>query len=65
MEIEQKVLNGNTKSKDAYIKFKEKNKDKIKDKISCDVCGGHYVYYSKALHLKSKKHLFCLNKYIE
>jgi len=46
----------------SYIKFKKKNKDKIKEKIICDICGGHYVYYSKSLHKKSKKHIFCLNK---
>ena len=65
MEVEQKILSKKTKSKDVYQKFKEKNKDKVNERICCDVCGGHYVYYSKALHLKSKKHLFCLKKYIE
>ena len=65
MEDEQKILSKKIKSNDDYLKFKEKNKDKIKAKIFCDICGGHYVYYSKSLHLKSKKHLFCIKKYIE
>jgi hypothetical protein len=51
------------KSNKAYLKFKEKHKDKITEKIECDICGGHYVYYSKSLHLRSKKHVFCVNKY--
>ena len=55
----------NKKSKDAYQNFKAKNKEKISERISCSVCGGKYVYYSKSLHLKSKKHKFCAEKYIE
>jgi len=42
--------------------FMEKNKDKIKLKIVCDVCCGSYTYYNKSKHMKSKKHLNLLNK---
>lgn len=42
--------------------FMEKNKDKIKEKIICDVCCGSYSYYNKSKHMKSKKHINLLNK---
>jgi hypothetical protein len=57
------VVDQMKKSNKAYLKFKEKHKDKITEKIECSVCGGHYVYYSKSLHIRSKKHVFCVNKY--
>jgi len=46
--------------KTSYEKFKEKNNDKIKNKIECDVCRFKYTYYSKYNHLKSQKHLNAL-----
>lgn len=49
------------KKKEYYEAFKKKNIDKISNKVNCAICGGNYTYYSKASHLKSKKHLFCEN----
>ena len=41
--------------------FREKHKDKLKEKINCE-CGNHYSYYTKSKHLKTKKHTKFLNK---
>lgn len=40
--------------------FKHKNADKIKEKQTCELCGGHYQYFNKSHHVKSKKHIFVL-----
>jgi len=42
--------------------FLEKNKDKINQKIICDICCGSYSYYNKSKHIKSAKHINLLNK---
>lgn len=38
----------------------ERNKHKYLKKIDCKICGGSYCLYNKNIHLKSKKHLKCL-----
>jgi hypothetical protein len=43
--------------------FMEKNKDKIKEKIICDICCGTYTYFNKSKHFKSSKHIKIMNKY--
>jgi hypothetical protein len=43
-------------------KFIEKNRDRINEKIICDVCCGSYSYYNKSKHMKSLKHVKLLNK---
>jgi hypothetical protein len=45
-------------NKDHFNTFLEKNKDKLKEKQICPVCGGKYVYLNKYHHNKTKKHLF-------
>lgn len=51
----------NTSTK--YVKkFKENNKEKIKEKITCDVCLSTYTYFNKYTHFKTKRHLTFLNK---
>jgi protein-arginine kinase activator protein McsA len=40
-----------------YLKFKEVNKDKIKEKIICPKCNGTYDYFNKSKHEKTKKHI--------
>jgi len=42
--------------------FIEKNKDKVKCQEQCNICNGHYTYYNKSHHMKSKKHLFEIYK---
>ena len=45
--------------KKSYIKyyenFKNKHKDDINKKLSCNICGGSYSYFNKSGHLKTKK----------
>lgn len=62
MEVEntEKVVKYNNKK--YYQNFKEKHKDEIKEKKICDVCGGKYTYFTKAVHIKSKKHKNNINK---
>lgn len=41
-----------------YVKqFKEKNKDKIKEKVQCSVCYSTYTYFNKCKHFKTKRHI--------
>jgi hypothetical protein len=39
-----------------YLEYFEKNKDKLKEKIKCDVCGHEYMKYNKTSHLRTRKH---------
>ena len=41
--------------------FKEKNKDKVKEKIECPICFGTYTYFNKSKHNLSKRHQKFLN----
>ena len=44
-----------SESRKKYLKFVEKNKERIREKIQCE-CGGHYTYFNKSDHNKSIKH---------
>lgn len=67
-DVMDDVLNDikETKTKYNYKKynktFYEKNKDKISEKIICNVCMGSYTYFNKSIHNKSVRHIRCLNK---
>jgi hypothetical protein len=43
--------------KNYLSQFIEKNKDKIKEKQICPICGGSYDYFNKSRHNKTKKHI--------
>lgn len=43
--------------KDHFKKFMNENKDKIKEQMNCDICGGSYTYFNKSHHNKSQRHL--------
>lgn len=46
-----------------YIKkFIEKNKERIKEKTECPICYSTYTYFNKSKHIKTKRHLKCLEK---
>lgn len=40
-----------------FIEFCNKHKDKLMEKIKCDICGGEYTYFTKFNHNKWKKHM--------
>ena len=40
-----------------YETFKYKNKDKIHEKIKCEICGGTFTYFNKYKHNKTQKHI--------
>jgi len=45
------------KDKKAYYQnFKNKHPQEITTRYECEICGGHYTYYTKSSHIKSKKH---------
>ena len=48
--------------KEYYRNFIEKNKEKVKEKVRCPLCGGSYDYFNKSKHIKTKKHQFFLEK---
>ncbi len=52
-EILQKYL---ADKKRYYENFKKKNVFEE----TCELCGGHYNYYSKKKHLQTQKHLKCV-----
>jgi len=54
-EILKKSINNNKK-------FIENNKDKIKEKIECNICKGSYTYFNKSKHNKTKRHVKFINK---
>lgn len=41
--------------RNAANRYMKRNKEKYKERIDCQ-CGGHYTYWNKTRHLKSKKH---------
>lgn len=45
-----------TKSPEYYKKYHKDRYEELHKKHICDVCGGSYNAYSKATHMRSKKH---------
>ena len=43
------------KKREYYLEFKEKNKDKINLKMSCEICGGSYTYFNKSRHIRTPR----------
>jgi hypothetical protein len=73
----QYVINNHAKVLESRKKYRDANKDKLKEKIKNDkilqdrrkektlcTCGGSYVYSHKAEHMKSKKHINHVNNNI-
>jgi hypothetical protein len=58
-EIKQEKVKYDNKT--YYNTFKEKNKEKIHQKMICPVCNGVYYYYTKSKHFTNKKHNLILS----
>jgi len=43
--------------KEYSIKFKRNHLDTINKSIECNICLGHYTYFNKSTHNKSKLHM--------
>ncbi len=54
MEIENQIQNIN-KNKIHFDNFRIKNREKIMQKIDCEICGGSFSYFNKSTHKKSTK----------
>lgn len=54
---EDKMIKKITKEKcrEYYLGFKDKNKDKINQKVDCEICGGSFTYFNKSRHIKTKR----------
>ena len=39
-----------------YQNFKKKHTGILTEDIKCSICPGHYTYYNKSRHNKSKRH---------
>ena len=52
-----KVVKKITKEKcrEYYLGFKDKNKDKINQKVDCEICGGSFTYFNKSRHVKTTR----------
>ena len=56
MEIKE----SKAETKRQYCKeYFEKNKEDLRGKIKCDVCGHEYMKYNKTNHLRTQKHMNC------
>lgn len=60
-----KTVNGVYDSKKYYQTFKNKNSDKIKEKVKCELCGGVYSYFNQSHHKSSIRHKNALLKTAE
>jgi len=40
--------------------YRNENRDKLKQKFACE-CGGKYTHHHKAIHFKTKKHLYFID----
>jgi hypothetical protein len=50
------------KKKKQYVReFINRNKEKIKEKQTCEICYSTYTYFNKSKHNKTKRHLALLN----
>lgn len=55
---EKKVYrNTPEKSAEYYKKFANKNKERLKETVICEICEGKYQYFNKYHHIKTKKHM--------
>jgi hypothetical protein len=43
------------KMREYYLGFKDKNKDKINQKVDCEICGGSFTYFNKSRHVKTSR----------
>jgi hypothetical protein len=51
------------KTSTKYVKkFIERNKDKLKEKKTCEICLSTYTHFNKYAHNKTKRHQIFLNK---
>jgi len=40
-----------------HMNFMNKHKDKINEKVVCEICFGSYTYFNKSKHYKGVRHL--------
>ncbi len=52
-------------NKQYYQKFINKNKDKLTEHYTCDLCGGKYTYWNKYKHNATNKHIRAISKPVE
>ena len=50
------------KNNDKISKYREENKEVLRERFTCDICGGKYTHAHKSEHFRSKKHLNAVNK---
>ncbi len=62
MENKKKYIYDKEKIKNYSDTFYEKNKDRLKNKIICDVCSGSYCILNRTHHINTNKHKTKLNK---
>jgi hypothetical protein len=48
--------------KQYHNNFLQKNKEKIKEKHTCEICYGSYTYFNKYNHQLTQRHLNMLNR---
>lgn len=52
-------MNNEEREKESYYKI---HKDKYNEKFRCETCGGFYTLINKSHHMKTKKHLYWIDR---
>jgi hypothetical protein len=61
--MEETIRNPLTHDMVAYRKkYYEENKEKYKEYVTCDICGGKYQLFNKSHHKVLKKHINAVEK---
>ena len=58
--LKKKYITSKEKQKEYHNTFMINNKDKIHEKLVCNICGANYTYFNKSRHNKSTKHKLSL-----
>jgi len=52
----EEIAEAQAKKREYHIEYFEKNKDKLKTKVVCEVCGHSYMQYNKGRHEQTRTH---------
>ena len=65
METKKKYIYPPEKQHEYYINFKNRNSERIREKHTCEICGGSYSLQTKSKHNATIKHQKACKTYCE